>query len=144
MDYYFSAPSDAEALKAKDGLAGPTQAAGFDSVEAKGVMAPALEELVAVSKDATNALVMARALPLWPETPANPEDYTPGPSLTRLPDGLRDDLAELDVTASLAIKWAGELYGYEPADAQALATRITLLARSAKDQDRSIYWWSEM
>jgi hypothetical protein len=50
----------------------------------------------------------------------------------------------LEITASLAIRWADELYGYEPAEAEALARRISLLARAGRDRNRSLYWWSEM
>ena len=145
MDYYFSAAGDAEALRATDLPSGPMPGSeGLDPVEAKGVLGSALEELVAMANGAGNQQVMARTLPLWPETPTNPEDYEPGPFLTRLPDGLRDDLAKLAVTPALAAKWADELFGYGPAEAEQVAGRIVRLARSGRDQNRSIYWWSEM
>lgn len=145
MDYYFSAASDAEALRAKDLPAGPMPGTNnFDSVEAKGVWGTALEELVAMSKGTNSAMVMAGTFPLWPETPENPEDFEPGSSLTRLPDSLRDELAELEVTPSLAAKWADGLFGYEPEDAERVAKSIIQFAGAARDQNRSVYWWSEM
>lgn len=145
MDYYFSAESDAEALRAKDLPAGPMPGSeGFDSVAAKGIWGTALEELVALSRGTSSAMVMAGIFALWPESPERPENFEPGASLTRLPDGLRDDLAELKVTPSLAAKWANGLFGYEPEDAEQAARRIIQLARAARDRSRSIYWWSEM
>lgn len=145
MDYYFSAESEAEALRASNLPAGPMPGSeGFDSIEAKGIWGTALEELVAMSKGISSSLVMAGVLPLWPETPDNPEDFEPGASLTRLPDSLRDELAELKISPSLTAKWADELFGYEPDDAEQAAKRIIQLARAAQNQGRSVYWWSEM
>ena len=145
MDYYFSAASDEEALRAKDLPAGPMPGSeGFDSVEAKGVLGTALEELVAMSKGSSSPMVMAGTFPLWPEYPSNPEEYEPGSFLTRLPDHLRDELAEVEVTADLAAKWADEIFGYEPAEAERVAKSIIQLARAGRDTNRSIYWWSEM
>ncbi len=145
MDYYFSAQSDGKAFRSKDLPAGPMPGSErYDSVEAKGIWSTALEELVAKSKGTSSALVMAGVLPLWPETPKNPEDFEPGASLTRLPDSLRDDLAELEVTPSLAAEWSDELFGYEPEDAEQAALKIVHLARAARDRNRSVYWWSEM
>jgi hypothetical protein len=70
MDYYFSAVSDGEALRAKDLPTGPMPGSeGFNSVEAKGIWSTALEELVAISKGTSSATVMAGIFPLWPETP---------------------------------------------------------------------------
>ena len=117
---------------------------GFDSVETKGIWGTALEELVALSRGTSSAMVMAGIFPFWPESPERPEEFEPGASLTRLPDSLRDELAELKVTPSLAAKWADGLFGYEAEDAEQAAKRIVRFARAARDQSRSIYWWSEM
>lgn len=145
MDYYFSAASDEEALRATDLPAGPMPGTqGFDSIEAKGVLATALEELVAMSKGISSPLVMAGIHPLWPEYPSNPEDYEPGSFLTRLPDDLRDDLADVDVTPDLAAEWLDEIFGYEPAEAERVAKSVIQLAHSARATNRSIFWWSEM
>jgi hypothetical protein len=145
MDYYFSAASDEEALKAKDLPAGPMPGTeGYDTVEAKGVLATALEELVAMSKGSSSLLVMAGTHPLWPEYPSNLEDYEPGSFLTRSPDNIRDELSDVEVTPALATKWADEIFGYELAEAERVAKSIIQLARGGRDRNRSIYWWSEM
>lgn len=145
MDYYFTAASDGDALRAKDLPGGPAPGTeGFDSVEAKDIMATALEELVAQVNGKDNQLVIARTLPLWPEMPENAEDYEPGSSIVRVPDSLRDDLAELDPTHAEIANFAQELFGYEHEDAMNALHSIVQLARDGRRRDRSIYWWSEM
>lgn len=145
MDYYFSASSNAEALRATDLPGGPKPGSeNFDSVEAKDVMGTALEELVALASGKGNQFIVARTLPLWPEIPTNPDDYEPGPILVRLPDSLRDELVAIELMLELATKWANDLYGYEPEDALRVARSIIQLARAGRENDRSIYWWSEL
>lgn len=64
---------------------------------------------------------------LWPEPPG----CNPGPSITHLPDSLRDNLADVAMTAELAAGWAKEVWEFDPAHALAVVTELVQLARAA-------------
>ena len=145
MDYYFAASSDEMALDARELAAGPTPDSQFGSVAAKDVMAcPHLEQLVEFATGKKGPSLVPQLKTLWPEPVDDPADYVPGPSLMRLPDALRDDLADVDVTPEIAAQWAGAIWGFDPNHAATVATAISDLARRAREAGQSLYWWSEM
>ena len=147
MDYYYIAADDRTALTAKDLESGPTPGSSFVSVEAKDVMAcPHLEQLVAASTGKVHANLVPELRKLWPEPPPPGSElsFEPGTMITRLPDSLRDNVALVEVTQSVAEVWAAELWGFEPTHAAAVAKDIVRVARAARDTGQHLYWWSEM
>ncbi len=148
MDYYFSAASDAAALSAKDLPAGPAPGSdGFLSVEAKGVIAcPHLEQLVSIATGNIGNSLVPELSTLWPSSPeaSSESDLEPGPSIMRLPDSLRDALGEVVMTQQIAAAWANELWDYDLTDAERVGTEIIQLAKAAKAEHKSLYWWMEI
>jgi hypothetical protein len=145
MDYYFAAPDDSAALEARHLASGPTPDSKFHSVEAKDVMAcPHLEQLVELASGKKGPSLVPQLKTLWPEPVDDPADYVLGASLMRLPDGLRDDLAQVEVTPDVAAQWAGAIWGFDPDHAGSVATAISGLARRARETGEQLYWWSEM
>jgi hypothetical protein len=61
----------------------------------------------------------------------------------RLPDVLRDRLAEVALTPDIAAAWAAEIWGLDADGAGPLAQRLIGLARAARDGNRVLYWWME-
>ena len=147
MDYYYIAADDLTALTAKDLESGPKPGSSFVSAEAKDVMAcPHLEQLLAASTGEVGPSLVAELKTLWPEPPPAGSEFSiePGTMITRLPDSLRDNIAAIEVTESVAEVWAAELWGFEPAHAATVAKEIVRVARVARDTGQPLYWWSEM
>jgi len=148
LDYYFSADNDAAALRANQLDGGPIAgSAGFDSAEAKDITpCPHLEQLVALSTGKTGPSLVSELKCLWPDESAWTSfgEEGPPPSISRVPDILRDGLSQVEVTPVLASGWAEELWGYAPEEARLVGERIVQLAKSARAQNKSIYWWCEV
>lgn len=62
----------------------------------------------------------------------------------RLPDSLRDALGEVVMTQQIAAAWANELWDYDLTDAERVGTEIIQLAKAAKAEHKSLYWWMEI
>jgi hypothetical protein len=141
MDYYYTAPDDAAALSARDLPGGPMPGSVFASAEAKDVLAcPHLEQLVGLASGMVGENLVPQLKTLWPK----PESFEPGTMITRLPETLRDDLAEMEMTPAIAENWAAQLWGFEPDHAAAVGMDIIRIARSGRDAGQPLYWWSEM
>lgn len=145
MDYYFSAADDAAALCAKDLSGGPIPGSpGLDSVEAKDVLAcPHLEQLVTLATGKTGPSLVPELDVLWPAAPDESFEFVPGASIMRLPDSLRDNLADVEMTSEVAASWADAIWGFDEGHASLIAERIVRLSKAAKSENKSIYWWSE-
>ena len=118
---------------------------GFDSVEAKGVIScPHLQQLAAISRGEKLGDIKIQEMQIWPEPVTDPADNVPGPSLARLHDELRDELAAVDVTPAVCAGWAAELWGYSPDDAERVATGVVGIASRAKAAGQHLYCWSEL
>jgi hypothetical protein len=148
MDYYFSAADDGAALRANQIDGGPVPGCDdVDSVEAKDICpCPHLEQLVAFSTGKTKASLVPELKCLWPDASAwmSVGEEGPPPSISRVPDSLRDDLAEIDLSPALAERWSEELWGYDSDGAQSVGERVVQLARRARAQNKSLYWWCEV
>ena len=145
MDYYYTAIDDASALGAKNLDGGPMPGSSFESAEAKDVMAcPHLEQLVAIASGKRGPSLVPQLKTLWPEPSAAGAGFEPGLMISRLPDSLRDDLAGIEVTQTVAEQWAAELWGFELGHAAVVAGDIVRVARAARDSTQPLYWWSEM
>src|SRR6476620_6478861 len=116
MDYYFQAADDQAALQARDLPSGPTPDSVFGSVEAKDVIAcPHLEQLVKISLGKSGPSLVPKLVTLWPLpslTDASVE-FGPDPSIMRLPNELRDDLAMVSADADVAERWAAAMWGWQ-------------------------------
>lgn len=83
---------------------------------------------------------------LWPEPSGLDEqpDFEPGPSISRLPSSLRDDLSCVEMTAEIAAEWAEQIWGFDRAQALAVGKKLVQLAQAAQKQNQHIYRWSEV
>lgn len=147
MDYYFAAADAAEAIGA---LELPAPPARLDAVEAKDVMpCPHLEQLIEAATGAPVASAVSELRTVWPPagTPPPADDNSPwlsGPTLSQLPQRIRDALAEIAVTPAVGQAWSEALWGFDPETAQRLALDIVDLARRARTEDKPVFWWSEL
>jgi hypothetical protein len=147
MDYYFQAADDEAALNARNLKSGPTTESAFRSVEAKDIIAcPHLEQLVEISLGKRRASLVPKLVTLWPVRlqPNDPAGYGPEPSIMRLPNELRNDLAEVSVSGDVAERWAAQMWGCTPERARAVAQALVHLAQSARDTRQCLYWWCEV
>ena len=145
MSFYFSASDDDHAIRANDIPGGPDpDASGFTSIHEQGVMAsPHLWELTAIAqgtpyKDCTTQLV-----PVWPVV----GDLGGEPIaqfIQRLPDTLRDDLADIDNKPEIASTWSESVWGMDPDQAANFIDQIRDLADRARSAGEHLYWWSSL
>lgn len=151
MDYYFTARDDNAAAEARNPPAGPAAAdPPLDCVEANDIIVcPHLEQLVEAATGRAQPSHVEQLQVLWPPpgTPPPEDENSPfltDPSITRVPDGLRDSLADIEPTESIAQRWSEELWGVEPDQALRTAQDISALARRARDAGQALYWRSEL
>ena len=151
MDCYFSAIDEGEALSARDLTGGPApENDAFDSVAAKDIIVcPHLEQLIGAATGAVVPSAVAELRVLWPPAGTPPPTgegslFLTEPSITEVPDRLRDALADVPVTQAVAEAWSGALWGYGPDDAFRVASGLVDLARRAQSAGRHLYWWSEL
>ena len=148
MDYYFSAAGAVDALRARELDGGPGE--GFDCVPAKDVIVcPHLELLVTAATGEAVPSAVRELRTIWPPegTPAPVNEDSPfltGPTLSEIPNRLRDALAAVEVSQQVSQAWAGDLWGYDPGDADRTARALVGLARRARSEGKYLYWWSEL
>ena len=148
MDYYFSAAGAVDALRARELDGGPGE--GFDCVPAKDVIVcPHLELLVTAATGEAIPSAVRELRTVWPPegtaAPANEDSpFLTEPTISELPNRLRDALAEVEVSHQVSQAWAGELWGYDPEDAGRTARALVDLARRARSEGKYLYWWSEL
>lgn len=148
MDYYFAAVGPAEAVSALELASGPGER--FDTAEAKDVMpCPHLEQLIEAATGKPVASAVSELRTVWPpaDTPPPVDDTSPwltGPTLSELPERIRDGLADVEVTGSMAEAWSEALWAHDAADAHRVAEAIVGLAQRARSAGSRLYWWSEL
>jgi len=145
MSFYFSASDDNDAIRANDVPGGPVpDTSDFPSIHEQGVMAsPHLWELTAIAqgkpyKDCTSELV-----PVWPVGEGSAAEPV-AQFIQRLPDALRDDLADIENRPEIAATWSKSVWGMQPEQAANFINEIRRLANRARSLGDHLYWWSSL
>ena len=145
MSFYFSASDDNEAIRANDIPGGPDpDASGFTSIHEQGVLAsPHLWELTALAQGIPYEDCTSQLAPVWPAQGDFGGELI-AQFIQRLPDTLRDDLADIDSKPEIASIWSKSVWGMEPDQAANFIEEIRNLADRARSAREHLYWWSSL
>lgn len=146
MSYYYTALSDHDAIGANEVQGGPFPGNGrYHSIDERDVLAsPHFWQLTAIAKNVPYKDHTSELCHVWPvyddlETP----DHEPvAQFIQRLPDSLRDELAQLVATPIMASAWAECVWGMDANQAELYIEDLSHLAARAQREDKHMYWWS--
>lgn len=146
MSYYYTALSDNDAIGANEVPGGPFPDNGrYHSIDERDVLAsPHFWQLTAIAKNIPYEDHTDELCHIWPVYDALEAqiDEPVVQFIQRLPDSLRDELAQLIATPTIASVWAECVWGMDAEQAELYIQDLADLAARAMREDRHIYWWS--
>jgi hypothetical protein len=146
MSYYFTALSDDDAIRANEVQGGPFPGNGrYDSIDECDVLAsPHFWQLSAIARNVPYEDHTSELRPIWPvNTDLEAQDNEPvAQFIQRLPDSLRDELAQLVVTPMMTSAWADCVWGMDANHAELYIQDLAHLAARALREEKHMYWWS--
>ncbi|NTZ44088.1 hypothetical protein G7A66_13565 [Altererythrobacter sp. SALINAS58] len=145
MSFYYSAIDDNDAIRANDVQGGPCpDTSDFPSIHEQSVMAsPHLWELTAIANGTPYRDCTSELVPVWPAGECSTAEPI-AQFIQRLPDTLRDDLADIDNTPEIAATWAKSVWGMQPDQATKFINEVRELADQARSVGEHLYWWSSL